>query len=647
MAKKHLKRKIFTALALTAVLVGLLFLLFSGENKNIILDLFNGKTTPDKLLSDVQSLGWRGAVVFGALSMLQVVVAFLPAEPVQVLAGISYGFWWGCLICFVGVIVGNTVIYVLYRIYGDKLSEYFHKNIEVDFDVLASSGRVVLFIFILYFLPAIPYGLICFFAASLGMKYHKYIIVTVLGAVPSIMIGVGLGNLAVSQSWIISVVIFVLLAIVLIVLYVNRKKVFAKLNQFAKKQFSYSSKTVARRPSRLLSPFIMLGLRIYLKSLVKCKVTKKADKVEGPAIVLCNHGSFVDFLYFSTILKGNFNVVASRQYFYGKYLGRLLKLLGCVPKSMFTMDVENTKNCLRVLKNNGVLVICPEARLSTAGVFEDIQQSTLRFIQRSNVNVYTIKFGGDYLALPKWARSSDKRFPRKGSLVEAELDLLLEKGAAAALTEQEFDAKVINALYYNEYEWLAAHPELRYKQKNLAEGLHNVLFRCPRCGKDFVMSSKGTRLICDECGYETSLNDRYCFDNGGGYFANIAEWYGWQRDAIAEEIAQNPDYELRANVLLRHESKSGKTQTEPAGEGVCVLNRKGLTYKGEDNGEVITKFFPISQIYCLLFGSGEDFELYEGEKYWYFVPQNTRECAKWYIVSLILTGNINRNGRKY
>lgn len=644
MANKRIKRKIITAVVFMAVLAGLLVLLFSGDNKKIIIDLFNGNTTMSKFLQDVQSLGWQGAVVFGVLSMLQVTLTFLPAEPVQVIAGVSYGFGWGCLICLAGVIVGNSVIYLLYKIYGDKLSEYFHKNIEVDFDVLQSSGRVTLLIFILYFLPAIPYGLICFFAASIGMKYYKYIVVTTLGSIPSIMIGVGLGKLAISQSWIISVIIFAVLLTVIIVLYIKRKALFAKLNEFAKKQFNYSSKTAVRKPHKLLSPIIVAGLKIYLKSLVKCKVTKKVDKVEGPAIVLCNHGSYIDFLYFATILKSNFHTVVSRQFFYGKGLGKLLKKLGCIPKSMFTLDIENVKNCLKVLKDNGVLVVCPEARLSTAGVFEDIQLTTLRFIQRSNANIYTIKFGGDYLALPKWARNGDERFYRKGALVEATLDKLFDAGEAAKLPEKEFCDRIKNALYYNEYEWLSAHPEIRYKQKNLAEGLHNVLFRCPNCGKEFTMISKGTRLTCEECGYSVTLNDRYGFEDCK--FKNIAEWYEWQCLRIAEEVADNPDYELRSKVELRHASHTGKTQTEHAGNGVCILNRNGLIYRGTDNGEEITKFFPLSQIYCLLFGSGENFEIYEGEKYWYFAPQNLRECAKWYVVSLILTGKINCDEKK-
>jgi hypothetical protein len=44
----------------------------------------------------------------------------------------------------------------------------------------------------------------------------------------------------------------------------------------------------------------------------------------------------------------------------------------------------------------------------------------------------------------------------------------------------------------------------------------------------------------------------------------------------------------------------------------------------------------MSEIYRLLFGAGEDFELYEGRERFYFIPEDKRSCVDWYIVSKIL-----------
>ena len=52
--------------------------------------------------------------------------------------------------------------------------------------------------------------------------------------------------------------------------------------------------------------------------------------------------------------------------------------------------------------------------------------------------------------------------------------------------------------------------------------------------------------------------------------------------------------------------------------------------------EEIEKFFSLSTIYRLLFGAGEDFEIYEGKEIWYFKPEDRRSCVIWYVVSGIL-----------
>lgn len=73
-----------------------------------------------------------------------------------------------------------------------------------------------------------------------------------------------------------------------------------------------------------------------------------------------------------------------------------------------------------------------------------------------------------------------------------------------------------------------------------------------------------------------------------------------------------------------------------AGRGKCSFNRDGLSYVGECDGEAVELHFPMSKIYRLLFGAGEDFELYIGSEIYYFVPDERRAAVDWYIASMIL-----------
>ncbi len=622
------KLKIWLAVAFVAIFVGLMFFLFSGDNALILRSLFREDISREELRAALSSLGVKGYVTIALLSMLQVVFTFVPSEPVQVLSGMSFGFWKGGAICIAGVVLGNIIIYVLYKIYGQKLTEYFENNVEFDFELARTSSKVTLIILILYVLPAIPYGLICFFAASLNIKFPKYLLLTTIGTIPSELLGVGFGHVAIASSWIISIVVLLVLILLLVLLFKYKAAVFKKINDFMREDNAKTGEI--KDANGLWLGTVILGSRLVMDTRIKVRLKNNVGRLQRPAIVLCNHGSFPDFVYAGRLLrKEKPHFVAARLYFYNRKLNKLLRSLGTVPKSMFAADMENAKACTKILNKGGVLAMMPEARLSTVGKFEGIQESTYKFIQRFGVAVYTMRFHGNYLASPKWGNGL-----RKGALVEGELAPLFEAGETKKLSLEEVRRRVDEALTYDEFAWLETQPQLTFKSKALAEGLENILYRCPTCGAECSFKVEKRTLTCSQCGEKASVNDRYAFvDNKP--FENFAQWYDWQNAELEKEIAANPDFVLEAEVELRH-AGTGKGLTRSAGRGVCHLNKEGLTYRGTEDGKEIEKHFPLSQIYRLLFGAGEDFEIYEGKEIWYFVPKERRSCVIWYVASGLL-----------
>ncbi|MBR4864784.1 MAG: 1-acyl-sn-glycerol-3-phosphate acyltransferase [Oscillospiraceae bacterium] len=364
------------------------------------------------------------------------------------------------------------------------------------------------------------------------------------------------------------------------------------------------------------------GVRIHTRSHV--------EELKTPAIVLCNHGSFIDFIYAAALLrKWDPHFVVARLYFYNTWLRWALKLVGAFPKSMFVLDTESTKNCLRVLKDNGVLVMMPEARLSTVGRFEDIQSNTYSFLKKVGANIYTVKICGDYFADPKWGKGF-----RPGAVVEAELELLYTAEQLENIPVELLRRRVEERLSYDEFQWLEERPHIHYRSKNLAEGLENILTTCPRCGEKFTLTTLKNRIRCESCGMRTSINRRYSFPEDFD-FPNFAHWYDWQREKLEAQIKADPGYALTANVELRLPG-NGRGLTRHGGNGVCTLNRAGLVYTGTRDGETVELFFPIFQVYRLLFGAGENFEIYDGTQILYFVPEEKRSAVEWYMASRYL-----------
>ena len=94
-------------------------------------------------------------------------------------------------------------------------------------------------------------------------------------------------------------------------------------------------------------------------------------------------------------------------------------------------------------------------------------------------------------------------------------------------------------------------------------------------------------------------------------------------------------------MTLRHGDPTGKHLTCYAGEGVCVLNREGLTYEGTKDDQQVKLFFPIRKVYRLLFGAGVNFEIYDGSEIQFFVPKEKRSAVEWYMASMFLHDNAN------
>ena len=403
-------------------------------------------------------------------------------------------------------------------------------------------------------------------------------------------------------------------------------------SECVKKQ-PYSCKTTVQKPDPFLFTTLYSALRVFFfcKGIRLKKKNLCGHLPEGPAIVLCNHGSFIDFLYAAALLRRCYpNFVIARLYFYHKTLGTLLKKLGGFPKSMFANDMESTRNCLRVLRDGSVLAMMPEARLSTVGCFEDIQDRTYSFLKKAGVPVYTVKLYGDYLADPKWGNGV-----RAGAVVEAELDILLTPEQLAQLSPEEIGERVERRLGYDELAWLQSRPKQRYRSRRLAEGLENILTICPKCGGRYTITTKGRAVFCEHCGKLTELDDRYAFA-GAFLFRDFAQWYGWQKEQLRQQILADPDYVLESAVTLRLPSQDGKSLTREAGQGLCRLSRQGLTYEGTRDGESWSICFPRERVYRLLFGAGEDFELYDGSEILYFVPEEKRSAVDWYLASMVI-----------
>lgn len=333
------------------------------------------------------------------------------------------------------------------------------------------------------------------------------------------------------------------------------------------------------RFSRAKSRFF-LGLcrfaRPILHGTCRQSAAFKEQKRSGAMLVLSNHLSAYDFIHFASAMNGaplNF-VVAENMMYSMPIFARLIGSYNAITKKQYYSDFQ----CIKSIKKNldaGISVLmCPEGKVSADGVTGAILPSIARLVKWLGYPVGVIKMQGASLARPKWAYNL--RFIRRGR-VYADCDMLFTAEEVKALSNEEILQKIHTALEHNEHKWQLEN-EVVFKGRRYAEGLNRLLYRCPKCGSEFQMTTNGSHITCTHCGNDI----KYCFDGRLEPIGNsvapkrIDIWYAEQRAEVARLVASE-DFCLSDEVSLLVENKQ-KNGYRFVARGVLRLDREGLSF---------------------------------------------------------------------
>lgn len=483
-----------------------------------------------------------------------------------------------------------------------------------------------------YLLPFLIVGLIIFILIYLIIKFKKQIIKhilnrsirsTILWLIPLTTLTILDCYLLLSHKFIACSIIFAIL-ITLIISYIIFDSKISKA--FTKRKMNEFKNDIVLYPNNFLSwIFNFVCKKIIYKKLNVSVNRNNIDKFTNPSIILFNHLSAYDFaVVMPQVYPQKANTVCAYYYFCNYHLGRLLNRYGCFPKFLYQPDISAIKNMHKVIKNNCILALAPEGRLSAYGEMESYIPSTVKFLKKECCDVYIAKSYGTYFAKPKWANNV-----RKGK-VELNIEKIFSKEDLESKDIYEIYNILYEKLYYNEYEWMEE-KRIPFKGKKFAEGLEQILYICPVCKKEFTYSSKNNIIKCEHCHTSIKLNQYYEFESNNTLIPkNIREWYIMQK-TIERERIQDPNYTLSSKVKLKLPDPKGNGFCF-VGEGICTLTHQGITYEGTINGNNKSILFKLENIPALPFGVKEDFEIYHDQTLYYFVPENIRECVKWSVV---------------
>lgn len=177
-------RRRAVAAAGLAAFAGLTAALFFAAGKPMD-ELFE---EPERFRQWADAMGFGGKLAFVGMVALQVVVAVLPGEPLEIAAGFAFGAWEGALLCMVGSFAGGMAAFGLSRGLGVRAVEAFVPREKIEsLGFVRDARRLTLWMWILFLIPGTPKDALTYLAGLTRMRLRTWALIAAVARVPSIV----------------------------------------------------------------------------------------------------------------------------------------------------------------------------------------------------------------------------------------------------------------------------------------------------------------------------------------------------------------------------------------------------------------------------------------------------------------------------
>lgn len=155
--------------------------------------------------NQINELGIKGVFVVLALIIVQIFLIFLPIEPVELLAGMCYGTWGGLGLIYIGAILTSSMVYLLVKFWGRQAIFLFVPKEKIEkienSDFWKNSKKIDIALFVAYFIPGTPKGLLTYIGALLPINFPKFLIIIMIARFPEIISSTIVGNNILYGNW--------------------------------------------------------------------------------------------------------------------------------------------------------------------------------------------------------------------------------------------------------------------------------------------------------------------------------------------------------------------------------------------------------------------------------------------------------------
>ncbi len=179
----------------------------------------------------LRSFGAYSWVVLLLFQVLQVFVAVIPGEIIEIVSGLLFSPIMACILCYFGVFLATSLVFFIIRKMGKKFSRAFVSEEKLKtLRFINTKERLKTSAFILFLIPGTPKDLLSYFFALTPLKFWDFTITTMIARFPSVISSVVGGRYVGKGEYFKATAIFILTALVSLLGVLIYKYIQKKLN---------------------------------------------------------------------------------------------------------------------------------------------------------------------------------------------------------------------------------------------------------------------------------------------------------------------------------------------------------------------------------------------------------------------------------
>ena len=203
------KKKIFGYIVIISITIFVFLVSFF-----IGIPLLKFANQPEKFRSTILSYGIYGRFAYIGIMLFQVIFAFIPGEPFELLAGYTFGALEGTFLCSLSSVLGSSIVFFLVRKFRIKFVNLFFSLERINsLKILHDKTKFYFITFILFFIPGTPKDLLSYVAGLTEIKFIPFIIISTIAKIPSIVTSTVSGDALGDKKYIFAIIVFSLTAL--------------------------------------------------------------------------------------------------------------------------------------------------------------------------------------------------------------------------------------------------------------------------------------------------------------------------------------------------------------------------------------------------------------------------------------------------